>query len=399
MFRFILATTFLTSFILGITFISLPIAVSICGFWPGLVATLLIWLFSIATSLLYLEATLACPKGANLMTISKMLGGPLIKWGGSAIFCYANLAFLVSYYLLLDPFLSAFSEPFLGYFPPLLVSGIILTLVIGVILFLGRAYTFFTNFVLFIVFAVIFCFIFYSGVEHVSPLILNQRSWTSLIFSLPFLNNAFFFQTVIPTLAAFLHYDQKKTTGVLLLGLTLAMILIILWLWITVGSVIGDNIMIAFQGNKSIIVSFFELAYLPFIGKWMLVFIFFSVLSSFFVVGLIFIDFFSDVFHVPFDQKRGWKRFLICCLVLIPSLILGQFEEAGVLRFLHTNFGFINLILSAIIPLFWVWSARYTLKLKKPLLFGGRTMLAILSIITAFLIYIEGVLIVQRVSW
>ncbi len=277
MFRFILATIFLACFILGSGFIALPIVISVSGFWPGIIATLFIWLFSIATGFLYLEAVLSCPKGANMMTISRNLLGPLGNWIGSTLFIYSHFGFLITYYLLAIPLLSEMLQPLLGFSIPPFMGALILSLIVGGSIFLGASFTFVFNFFVFIVLMIMVYFTVTLGSEMVSTVILNHRYWLYLFFSLPFIYNAFFYQTLVPTIAQYLNYDRKKIKAVIIFGVTLALVVILLWLWVTVGSPIGTSIVNIFQVEKSIVDAYLDLQRLPKIGKIMHLFIFFGI--------------------------------------------------------------------------------------------------------------------------
>lgn len=115
MFRFLVTSFVIASFILGVGFIALPVGVYLSGFFPGLLSAIFISLFTIASGYLYLEATLACPEGANMMSISRELIGSFGTWTGSVLLIYTHYAVLVSYYLLTIPMLSEMLEPILGY--------------------------------------------------------------------------------------------------------------------------------------------------------------------------------------------------------------------------------------------------------------------------------------------
>lgn len=128
--------------------------------------------------------------------------------------------------------------------------------------------------------------------------------------------------------------------------------------------------------------------------------IFFAAISSMLATGIILLDFFSDAFKIPLEARKGFKRVVICLLVFIPPMILGLFTHIDLLAIVHSTLGFASLIMTPIIPIFWVWSARYEKKIvEKPILFGGKQMLIIISFLTAFIFYTEGVLLIQRIIW
>jgi len=400
MLRFIFAVFFVASFILGIGYITLPVVVTITGFWPGVLASVAIWLFSVVTGFLYLEATLACPKGANMMTISQQLLGPFTKWGGGILFFLSLTAFLISYFILSIPLFSELLQPYLGFYIPPYIGAFILGCLIGGSICLGRTWVFAFNSLIFILLMVVFYFMISKDLPMIETDALNYHYWPYLLFSLPFIYNAFFYQTAIPSIAEFLNYNRIRVKAVIVIGSTIALVVILLWLLITSGSSLGGVIVDTFQFKRNTLDSYIDLRTLQYIDKTIPAFIFLSAISSAFATGIVLIDFFSDAFKISIDQRKGFKRFLIILVVFFFVALVSLLTGSDFLRFIHKSTGFMNIIITPIIPICWIWSARYSYKLEnKPCLFGGKPMLILLTFLSVFLLYIGGVLLIEQINW
>lgn len=394
--RLLIGISIITTFTIGVGIIALPILVGLAGFWPGVIACAATWLYTLATALLYLEASLLFPDGANVYTISKALLGPIGTTLASASFIYVHFCFLTICYLFGAPLVTQILENTLGLHFPVWLLYVGLLVVCGGLVFLGMAWCARAVLLLSIFLLLFLLYILFNGPSHVFVDHYYRANWIYILFAIPSMYNAFYFQSIVPSLATFLKRDWVQLKRAIWIGSALAFIFFLFWLWLTVGLTTDLTITAAFETGQPLIEGIRVLGKTPYIGKATLYIAFCTLTASILVIGIANVDFYADLFGFPLLQRNGVKRLLITALFFIPPFILSLLAEFNIMNLLNATSGFALLATGAIVPLAWILSARYMQKKTyTPQLKIGRTAFLILLFATFAYLYLEGVLLIQ----
>ncbi len=377
------------------------VTLGLMGFWPGLLAFLLIWLFVMATGLLYVEALLVNPRGANVASISSRLIGPFGNILGSTTFIILNYSYLITYFALSSSILTQFLTSYFD-LPGLHFWYIVLILaILEGIIFMSLSFTFLVNFIFMAFFFVSFIAIVILGIPVINETFLSHTYWLYLVFGIPVIFDAFFYQSMLPMIVNFLERDRKKIKIALWVGVTLTLVVFLLWSLITIGSQAYDTFLEAFSRGKTQEAGYLFLSKIPIFGKWILPMTLCTTCAAFLVTGASFVDFWGDLFKISLDERNraGWKRAALCALVFVPSLFF-TFIPSHFLNILNLVTEFGELLIGGILPIWWIWNARYTHQLSKtPLLGGGKWMLGLLGVAIFFLFYFIGINIIYQMEW
>lgn len=389
----ITAGLFLTGICVGIAYFSIPILTGIAGFIPGCLMTLIVWIFSLAIGLLYAEATLTQPDGANLASISYALLGRTWMVILSIVFCINLVTYLASYaYFIAEFFQWFFSTTFHIPLSPF-TAELLGTLPFCLIVFLGVQFSMRVNVLLVIGLLVAFSLMCYQGSTSVAPTHLLERHWTYTIFSVPILFSALGFVGIVPVLCTYLDRNPTKIRITLMIGTVLPLILYIFWQWLILGSFSVSKFWVLNEerANSRAVISLAQT--IPHIKYFLNFTIFFSMATSLIGNGIAIVEFLRDLLHLPLKKRSDLPRLGICCfifgLTLLAALYQGQFFISLIQKF-TAPLG--SILINGMIPVFMVVQARYLQKLPGPRMLGGGTIsLLVLGLCLFILIYLEGV--------
>jgi len=377
---------------IGTGYYAIPVSAGPAGFFPAAVMTLIVWIYLFATGLLYLEATLACPDGANVISISKRLVGRTGMVIAAISFVIINYFFLSNFYFLGRDFLSHFFEYWLHLTIPKVWFLLALTVIFGGVVFWGTYAASRLNFILFIGMFVAFFGAIFIGAEGVSAENLLSRQWYLVIFSVPIIVTAIDYQSLIPTLSTYLNRDPKRLVKMIFIALLFPLVMYISWIWLTIGSTPRGELWQAYEQKKPIYEGFLILS-----GRTPFQFFFhftsfFAIATSLIATGLAATDFLCDAFKIPVEKRTGSLRLYACSGVYVPGLLICILIPIAALQSMGYLVGWAEVIFNGAIPIWLATRARYILKLEmKKILPGGKVVIFILIIATFFLIYLEGV--------
>ncbi len=371
----------------GTGFYALPVKAGATGFWPGALVLIAVWLYLWATGLLYLEATLICPDGSNVITICRRLIGSTGMWLGIVCFLLLNYFFLSVLY----SFLGVIMENFFFQIPALfwILTSI---LIFGGSVYLGAYVTDRFNFVLFSALILAFLGTVVLGASEVKILNLVSGRWIALFSAVPYFVTALGYQSLIPSMATYLHRERKRLVWMIFIALLFPLTLYIIWLWVSVGALSEGALWQANVQGKPFYEGYRILTEAPSFHIFFNFLAFFAITTCFLGTGLAMVDFFSDGLGIPVEKRIKKKRLFLVALTYTPPLIIlylfqGIFEEA-----VGNLVGWAQLVFAGILPIWLVTRGRYILKEgMKPILIGGKPMIALLILVSFFLIYFQGV--------
>ncbi len=375
---------------IGAGMLGIPLLTAGAGFLPAMGITIGVWLFMLATGLLFLEATLWMHEGANVLSMSRRFLGPLgkITAGGTFLFLYYCL--MVAYYAAGAPIFLAALEWTLG----ISLSGppgyLLYGLLFGGVVSLGLRFVDRINY--FLMAAMFIAYFALLGVG--APAVSNERfvtsNWTSALFAAPVLFSSFGFHNVIPSLVTYFKRDVKVLRRSILWGTFIPLLVFLAWQWLIIGAVPPDAIHDALETGRPATAALQSLVGHPWIMAFGQFFAFFAIITSMLGVAFSMVDFLAD------GLKVKGKRVLLTLAVFLPPFLFAALDPAIFVTALGFAGGFGEAFLNGLLPVAFVWVGRYTRKLGgKPQLPGGAPVLWVLGILAVSVAVAEIIFILR----
>jgi tyrosine-specific transport protein len=376
---------------IGVGTLAMPLATAPCGFLPAVSLYLVCWLFMLCTGLLLLEVCLWMPINANIITMAKtLLGmpGKIIAW----------ISYLFVFFLIEIAHMTIGSSLFaetIGGIAPLWVSTLLYALLFTPFVYLGTLGVDRANLVLMAGLLLSFFFFAVFAIPLIDFSIFQHINWKNASFALPILFTAFCYQMIIPTLVNYLGKDIKKSRLCLFIGTGLPFFIYIIWEFIILGIIpsSGPNSLMDAASKGDIPLSPLKILtgysyfssltghkYLFFSGK---LFAFFATTCSFIIFSLAYLDFLADGLKW---QKTPRKKFILCCLIFLPPMIITMIFPTILLKVASIAGGLFSAILFGLFPPLMVWIGRHFHKYPDQTrqLFGGRYFLSLLILFVTF---------------
>lgn len=384
----ILSGTFLIAgTMVGAGMLGLPLVTGVSGFVPGIIITLIVWLFMYATGLLFLEVTLWMPDGSNVLSMSGRFfgkGGRLLS-GGMFIFLYYCL--MVAYFAagapLLADALRMIGLSFSGW-EMFLIFGI----VFGTIVAIGPKSIDRVNIIMSVAMVGSWLVLIGSGGSEVKIEQLSYVKWPAMMFAMPVLFSAFGFHNVIPSLCTYLKRDRRALRISIFWGSILPLCVYIVWQWLIIGAIPREVIAETLEAGTPVTAAFQSVtgeAYFVAVGRF---FAFFAIVTSVLGVAFSMVDFLGDGFRVP--HRKGWKRIGLTVLTFTPPFFLAALNPGIFSTALGVAGGFGEAFLNGLLPIGLMWSGKYVWKLKTDLkVLGNRYLLTLLGLYAFLVIAIE----------
>jgi len=383
--RLILAICLIASFSVGVGLLAIAAVAGLTSFNVGVVATFLVWLFGMSSALLYLEAFFAAPEANHVISLSKKLVGRGSLYLAVVSFLGFNYCLLTSYNVFLREISSYYPLPS----PTWVVLGV--NVVFGFILYLKREWALSTLALFFCLFLALFAFDFLIGGLYTKPSAQPHRQFYYIFLSIPIIFSASFFQTIIPSLLPLLKRNKVKLQLSIWIGYTLSMLILILWLWLSHRQGTHEKLLAAYEGDISLAKGMLYLQgshQLKILFEFLVIFVILAAMLGAFISM---IDFFKDACaHFKIKNQKIYM-FWILIFSMLPAYLISLIPKIHILIFSSILTVALQYVLATVLPIKWVWSARYTHKLShKPLLFGGKNMLIVMIFASLFLLLFIG---------
>lgn len=361
--------------------LALPVSTALGGFIPSIVLFFVTWAFMACTGLLFLEACLWMKEETNIISMADhSLGfyGKTLSWFLYLFFFYClTLAYFVGGgKLLIAAFpglVNSWSAMILfgAIFIPFVFAGTWIVDRVNLLLMIGLIATF-----------ALFVFMGYGYVNHENLKLMN---WPLSLMALPIAFASFGYQGTIPTLVHYMNYDVGKLRKAILIGSAIPFVTYVIWQWLILGIVPthgpGGLVEALQNGNNAVypLKNFLQDQRVYIIGQF---FAFFALATSFFGVTLGMLDFLADGLSIE-KTKKG--RLFLCALVYLPPLLFGMANPDVFITALDYAGGFGSSLLLGLLPILMVWSGRYVLKQKHPIMLpGGKPLLIALALFVLF---------------
>lgn len=348
----------------------------------------LCWLFMLCTGLLFLEATLWLPDGANVLSIAEKFLGKPGKYLGGATFVFLYYCLLVSYIDEGAPLFAIILKNTLGLSLDALPTTLFFTLIFAMIVLWGTRFVTHVNWFLITGLAITYILIIFAGSSDVKEVHLARSNWKLWLFSAPVFFSAFGYHNIIPTLSTYLSRDAKKLRLAIIIGASIPFIIYSLWQWLVIGSIPPDVFALAQKNN----LRSYEILELVTGNTWVgalgAYFSFFALVTSLIGISLSTVDFLGDGFG---SKRSGTTRIWLCCLVFIPPVLFTMYNPGIFITAIGIAGGFGEAILNGILPIAMVWIGRYKMGLQSEVaLPGGKLLLTTLGLFTILIIGLEG---------
>lgn len=375
---------------IGAGMLGLPLVTAQAGFFPALFVTLLVWGLMLITGLLFMEATLWCKDGANVLTISETyLGFP------GKIICGALFVFL--YYSLMIAYFAAggaiFHE-FLGIiFPrslPYRETLSIFTIVFSLIVFIGPKSIDRANVLLSMCMVAFWVVLVSIGVPSIEMEYLGRSNWTMAPLALPVFFSAFGFHNIIPSLSTYLKRDRKALKKAIVIGTTIPLGVYIVWQLLILGVVDEGVLLECVHSGLPVTYALGKASGSTLVAPLAQVFSFFAIVTSVLGVSFSLVDFLGDGLSM---KRVGAHRLLLTLMVFVPPFVFSYAIPNIFTMALGIAGGFGEAILNGILPVALVFVGRY-IKKEEPITkgIGSFHMLSILFFLSLLVFAIEAYL-------
>lgn len=340
--------------------LALPVLTSLGGFVPSLVIYFLCWAFMACTGLLFLEVSLWMGPDANIITMAKnTLGipGKIVAW----------VLYLFLFYCLTLAYVVGCGDMVSENMPvntPEWVGSLIFVAVFAPFVFVGAKAVGKLNIYLVAALAFFYFAFVILGFRFVRTDFLTYTNWAASLKALPIAFTAFAYQGIIPTLTSYMNYDHQKIKKTIIIGSLIPLITYIVWQWLILGIVptFGpQGLQEALANGDNAVHPLKYFIQNPLVYPVGQCFAFFALLTSFLGVTLGLLDFLADGLQL---KKTSANRFLICCMIFIPPLLIGFSHPGLFLQALDFAGGFGCSLLLGLLPILMVWRGRYHLGFK-----------------------------------
>lgn len=344
---------------IGAGMLGIPMVTSHAGFLPACFITVAVWLFMLITGLLFLEATLRMPKGANILSITQHYLGSKGKIAAGGMF-----AFL--YYCLIVAYIAGGAPLFMSFFPSQWVSGVsqeglfsLFTLMIALVVFKGARWIDKTNVLLSLGMFAAYLIMILVGIPSVSMQNLTTAHYSKIAVAVPVLFGAFGYHNVIPSLSDYLERDRKVLKLSLVLGTLIALVIYLMWQYLIIGAVSEQALSRALGSGQTSVAALQDVAKTPSLFFFGRIFAVLALVTSLLGVSLSMVDFFADGLQM---LKVKANRMIVCMLTFVPPLVFTILNPTIFTKALGIAGGFGEAFLNGILPITLVWSSRYVLR-------------------------------------
>lgn len=380
------ATLLVTGCCIGAGMIGLPVVSALAGFMPSILAMIFCYLFTTATGLLLLEATLWFDGKVNLPSIVESTLGWFGKFITLSLFLLLFYCLFVAY---MDGGGTLFADMLSGVFHrtvPRQIGIVTCALFVLAITYTGTKVIDGFNRILLCGLVASYFILVSVGLPNVKQSNLAFMDWTATLATIPILLICFGYQNLVPSLT---HYLKKNVEGIryaIIIGNLIPFFIYSLWNFVILGmlnpqmsgSKDADLVTELLQtSSTSVSVIFFIKA-----------FSIFAMLTSFIPNAMSFIDFLKDGFKKTFHHEQK-NDFVLYLLVFLPPLVCTLVYPHLFLHALSFAGGFIDVLLYGILPALVILIGRRK-KMSSPYqVFGGSLTPILILIFSIIILFIK----------
>ncbi|MFA6119238.1 MAG: aromatic amino acid transport family protein [Parachlamydiales bacterium] len=394
--EFISVTLLIAGTTIGAGMLAIPLITGLAGFLPAFVITFFVWLFMFLTGLLFLEATLWMPNGANVLSMSKRFLSNKGKIVSGATFIFLYYCLMIAYFAAGAPLLATFIEAIFHITLKGWISYAVFGLLFGSIVSLGIKFVDRVNYILMAALFISYFALIGAGSKNVVFERFLFVNWTNVVYAAPVLFSAFGYHNVIPSLTFHFNRNPKLMRYSIFCGTIIPFFIYILWQYLIIGAIPKEVIESTLKSGLPIINALESITGKGWIYAMGNIFGLFAIVTSLLGVAFSVVDFLGDGLKM---KRHGKDRFLLCLLTFIPPFILTVLNPGIFVLAIGIAGGFGEAFLNGILPVLMVWVGRYKMKLKSSFkIYGEKVMLGILLIIGLMVMVLEAVYIFKQYS-
>jgi tyrosine-specific transport protein len=372
---------------IGAGMLGIPLLTAKAGFFPAMGITILVWLFMLATGLLFLEATLWMHEGANVLSMSRRFLGRTGKLTAGGMFLFLYYCLMVAYYAAGAPIFMSFLEQGLGLAPEGVFGYLAYGLLFGGIVAFGLKAIDRINYLLMVALFLSYFALVGTGADLVSKERFQESQWGAMVFAAPVLFSSFGFHNVIPSLVTYFNRDVRVLRKSIFFGTLIPLFIFLIWQWLIIGAVPEQAIQDALVNGKPATAALQTLIGNPWVMKLGQFFAFFALITSMLGVAFSMVDFLGDGLKI---KRTGKQRALLCLIVFLPPFVLTVLDPAIFVTALGFAGGFGEAFLNGLVPVMLVWVGRYVRQIGgREQIPGGRLVLAILFVLSLSVAVLE----------
>lgn len=375
---------------IGAGMLGIPLITAKAGFLPALGITTAVWLFMVATGLLYLEATLWMHEGANVISMSRRFLGRSGKW-------FAGATYLFLYYCLMVAYFAAGAPIFISFLglDPSIWGYLVYGLVFGAIVFFGIKTVDRINYILMLAMLISYAALVGVGLPQVSSERFVTQDWSKAAFAAPILFSAFGFHNVIPSLTTYFNRNVRILRRSILWGTFIPLIIYLMWQWLIIGVVPESAIEEALAQGKPATAALQTLTGSPLVMQAGQFFAFFAVITSMLGVAFSMVDFIADGLNI--NPTKPSNRTALCILVFLIPFLFAALDPAIFVTAIGFAGGFGEAFLNGLLPVAMVWIGRYRRELGgHPQLGGNKAMLSALFALALCVVILEVIFLIAE---
>ncbi len=333
---------------IGAGMLAILIATGMSGFFPAIFVNTVCWLFMLATGLLFLEATLWMPDGANVISMSGRFLGPVGKWLGGFFFLFLYYNLMVSYIAGGAPLVIEAVRQLTGFQMDVAWGFFIFPLVLASVLLAGAWFVDKVNWVLMFSLILSYILLIGTGAGDVNPSLLLKKNWKLSLFAMPILFSAYGYHNIIPSISTYLGRNRNHLRLAVILGTTLPFVVYFIWQWLIMGSVPPKYLEHAASQGIPANTILAQVTGKAWVGSIALFFGFFAIVTSLLGVSLSMIDFMGDGFGMG---RKGFQRLALTILVFGPPAAFAYNNPEIFIEALGIAGGFGEAFLNGLLPI------------------------------------------------
>jgi tyrosine-specific transport protein len=377
---------------IGAGMLALPVVTAPSGFYPTLGICILSWIFMLVSAVLILEANLWFPERTNLLTMTRAtLGksGLIVALIFFALLLYAvNSAYITASSGLITSLIDSWSVQYT-------LIAILLTLVMGAIVYFGTITIDYSNRVLMAILIITYFLLIFAIAPHIESAHFAEVNPSHLPMTWIIVILSFAYQFIIPNIRGYIGSNSRHLIITIMIGSVIPLILYTVWTAAIAGSLPleGEHGLLALRANGEPVAGLsssllLELN-LPWVSYAFNIFSLCALLTSILGVSWSMVGLWYDITQTKNDNPR--KHLLFVVLTFLPPLFFALFFQKGFEIALRYG-GIFVVVLLGLLPALMVWSGRYKTGLAQASQFkvwGGKYTLVIMIAISIILIVLE----------
>lgn len=388
---------------IGAGMLALPLVSATSGFVWSLILLVVIWLLSIITGLMTVEANLALPATAcSFGSMARQILGPfwqIVTWLAYLLLLYsATAAYIAGISSLLTTNLNSLAHINI----PNWINALTFTVVLGAAVYWSTSAVDYCNRGLISIKGLLLVVSLSLMLPHINvtqllaTTTLKQAGY--LWAAVPIFVCAFCYHIVMPSLRIYLDSNVRNLKLIIFYGSTSALIIYIIWLTAVFGTVplTGEKSFASLAAAHGSVGEFINLITVLVNNKWVTLFIDgfanIAMATSFLGVTLSLFDFLADGFK---RTDTRWGRLQTALLTFIPPLVFALCYPKGFIMALEYTAIFVA-ILSTLLPALMVYKMRQNKALKSPYRFFGNNIILLTTIVIGVIFVILPIIVNLR---